>query len=314
MYGRIFNVTGLANGGGTIDLTHYLGTDNFCSFITQDITGGDTKRVKPRIWTSAKGATTATVRNDTVAGAVGCSVLTCTAHSILDVGPVVNGALRFNNATDIRRMHSPSYRSLHRSVKFACVQGQQNVSVDVVHQLNTQSVLAFYSPVSDPVDSGDVTDILRVFTNSVLGNNSIRLTCVPTKGAVFQNNTDLYMDVMVLARPTVGHSMPYLGGGDYAAGQPALARLPDYAVGYYNVDGVSSVIAGLDLIHNLNGYARHLLAGYTDNPGLSGAVIVDRTSTGNETKRTLVTVDEAGSVLNNLHVLVLRDYSPFIRA
>lgn len=314
MYGTIVaNIS--RQGGGDISTPHRLGniaSSGYCSFLLQDITLSGVVRVLPRVYTKTYGATNVTFRDNTVAGEATFSALLVAPHSYLDAGPIATGATR----TLVRRYHTPSYRSLHASVQFDIVAGQNTCNVLVTHNLGLtdackDNCIAIVSPDTDPYDAAVVQPptpaaLLRVHTSNYNSGNSLTLTMTRDDLQSFNFNATHYWDVMVITYPLIGHSMPYLGGGDYAvpADIPVLPQIPSYKVGYFNVDGVTA--NNYDLVHNLNGAARHLLFAYEVAPGAQHVYIVNNNFVAGTTAHI---GDAAQGIIDDMKCAVFRNYS-----
>jgi len=258
-------------------LAHNLPSADFCVFLTQDITAGGAATFYPRAYTSARGAANFTV---TDAGHPGLptrwSAVAVASHSLIDVGPIVDGNTR-NATTQVTPFLASkglsSYRSLHRNVTIPLTQtANTSGAITITHRLNTTNVIVFVSPNYDERDQFGVgiPANLVCYRPAPTTANTITLTVRRQDSAAFQLPThNALYDVMVVALPAVGHSLLYHGGGDFNAVVPGVARLPSYHVGFEN----AFILAGgpaQTITHNLAGLVGGMLIGQTELPGILG--------------------------------------------
>lgn len=329
-YGHIIRNATAA--GGAVNHNMSGGADSYCCFIIQDVTAAGAQRALQRVFITPanKGATQITVTDNTAAGACNYDVLILEAHSLFDVGPVVAGATRA--AGNVYSPHStaarPAYRSLHRDVPFTSPGGVANVDVNIVHRLNTQSVVAFASPCGDMTQLGG--EVVRCFLQAVVDANTVTMRIVCSAGA----NIDAAQydwDIMILARTAAAQAdvapqpctmRPHrataganigLPSDDYSGADTArqqtiadVAGRPEqaYAALYTNVDAI--VAGGVALTHNLGLVATNTMCivGYSATPGAGWPVI-----TNNATSATTLTIARQGADINNAYVYFVRPYS-----
>jgi hypothetical protein len=301
---------GVLTTAATTVTTHQMGTTDYCAFLTQDLTVWGVLANLPYLSVAdpSRTATQALVVDGSGGGfgPFGHSVdaMFVTAHSMLDVGPVMNGATpetrtindmyRRNNVYNAR----PGYRSLHRKVEFLGsneqhqIGGAHEIAVTLTHRLATTNVMVFGTPSRIPmsVGAGPFPVVKMGWRSSVVPNiNAIDVYVVRDDGLAFDQGDVFWFDVMVVSAPAVGHSIVYHGNRSYTnpafppiAGAPWSVR-PDYRAGYPNAE-----ITGVDTIvrHNSNEEAAMLLFGYRTNSGAFGFLgvpyIVDRAPNVNE--------------------------------
>lgn len=323
---------------GAYDHNMTSATGDFCCFLIQDTTtAAGTERVLQRAFISAvnKGATQITITDNTAAGACTLDVFICEAHSLLDIGPVVNGNTRaatavYSTHTTLKGLTTevPACRSLHRNVRFTSAGGVANVDVAVTHRLGTTNVVAFASPLGDMTQLGG--EVVRCFLQATPDANTVTMRIVCSAGAnIDAANYD--WDIMVLSRVAVGgvqlalqpYSMrPHHVGGlptgawsDDYSGADAARALPAaqvqrqeaaYAALYTNVDGIVAATAAFT--HNLGSTTGAMcLVGYSATPA-AGWPQIDN----NATSTTTMTLGRAGADINNAYVYFIRPYSIFI--
>lgn len=316
---------------GPIAFTNAMTSANYCVFLIQDTTTAGAARALPRIFCTDVNKTTAnfTPTDSTAAGACNFDALVVEPHTIIDVGPIVNGNARgatalYNlgytgpAASNVRS--SPGYRSLHYNVSFAILLGNPTVDVVVTHRLNNANTVAFVSPSADPVDSGAVGDIVKVWqTATTADTTTLRMGL--GSGGNFVGNTTVTFDVMILVRTTVmGSFLTYrehtVGGvvgaafsDDYSgadAARQVVGQNVSYSALYTNVDGI--VAGGVALTHNMGSATGAIaLMGYSGTPGLGVPVI-----TNNATSTTTLTIARQGADIANTYVYFVRPYSMLV--
>jgi hypothetical protein len=304
----------------------------YCVFCIQDTTLAGAARALPRIFcTDAnKAAAQALITCSTAAGATAFDALIVAPHTIVDVGPVVNGNTRGATALYNLNYTGPAasnpfsafgYRSLHRTVTFTVALGNPTVDVVVTHRLNNANTVAFVSPSLDPIDSGAVGDIVKVWQTATAAD-TITLRMGLGSGGNFVGNTTVTFDVMVLVRSTVmgslltgrEHTIGGVAGAAYSddySGGATLARqvvgqVASYEALYTNADGI--VVGGVALTHNMGSATGAMaLIGAVASPGLGVPVI-----TNNATSTTTMTIARQGADMDNNIVYIVRPYSIFI--
>ncbi|MFH1730725.1 MAG: hypothetical protein ABIF82_03610 [Planctomycetota bacterium] len=349
MYGAIVrNVT--TAGGGPIfvnNLAHNINDAVHCTFIIQDVTAAGAVRVLELAYVdqaTGKGANTDILSDVTAAGRVTMDALVVAAHSLFDIGPIVNGITRAAGAVSpwIAAAKLPM-RSLHYNVPLAIADGAAtSPAVVITHRLPTANVLVFASPTSDPsvgTVGGDrpmrvTVTATAVGTATIVGNTSDNAN----------NNTGnpvtVTWDVMIIARwgsglhsrycrqhsTTVGGAgvVPtYIDGDDYSGATgcrqltPAQAQTqrgfpgyPSYGCFYSNVDGLV-VTPGVAYVHNM-GSALGAMALVT-RTGAGGAAVGTGYIIDNATTVNTMTLGQTGDAnIDNANVGFFRPYSPTI--
>jgi hypothetical protein len=313
--------------GGTANVAHNINNATHCTFLTQDITTAGTVRLLPLIYVdeaTGKAANTDVVTSATVAGEVTCSFLVTAGHSILDIGPVVNGITR-NAATEVSPFVTATQlpcRSLHRNVPLVIpTAAATSAAVVVTHRIPTANTIAIVSATSDPTVSTAGGNRPMVVSTTATAAGTLTLQAQTQDNAVSNAGVDttVTFDVMILARWGSGlHSgiarrhLTGAGanGDDYAAGDRAQTMaaagtsLASYAALYTNVDGVV-VAPGLAVTHNMGGNAGIVLGGLT---GAVGAGALGTVLTLSRTTTTVAaTLGRADADVNNAAVVALRD-------
>jgi hypothetical protein len=328
-----------------VDVAHEMGTMDYCMFLTQDVTEGG--GVQPRALqfcydidplipaTATRQPYTAPVRELMPGGDTRVDVMFVTAHSMLDVGPIVMGETR-TIADMFRRNYvynvRPGYRSLHRHVQFLAstqqaqiVGGAFEIPVTLTHRMATGSLMVFATPSSSPLSvfAPPTSPVVKVGWRQAAPAdlNSIVVYAMRDDGLAFGPQEVYSFDIMVVSRPAVGHSIVYHGNRSYTApvgpnitGAPVSIR-PDYRAGYpsASLDGFSRVVR-----HNNTEQAAMLLFGYTTNTPGAGFVgvpyIVDRAPVGvDATRDSYVDTDQIGYAYPTLvvDILVVSPHSMF---
>lgn len=328
MYGAIVN--NITTAAGTANVAHNINNATHCTFLVQDVTTAGTLRAIPLAYVdegTGKAINTDVITNLTAAGEVTCSFLVTAGHSILDIGPVVNGITR-NAATEVSPFVTATQlpcRSLHRNVPLVVQNGQAtSAAVVVTHRIPTANTIAIVSPTSDPSipTAGGARALVVSTTATAAGTLTIQ---GQTNDNAVSNAgpTTVTFDVMILARWGSGlHSgiarrhLTGAGavGDDYAAGDRAQTMaaagtsLASYAALYTNVDTIAASPNGLVLTHNMGGNAGIVLGGLTGavgNSALGTFVIQSRTTT-----TVAATVARVDTDIDNAVVVALRPWSP----
>lgn len=329
MYGAIVN--NITTAAGTANVAHNINNATHCTFLVQDVTTAGTLRAIPLIYVdegTGKAINTDVVTNLTAAGEVTCSFLVTAGHSILDIGPVVNGITR-NAATEVSPFVTATQlpcRSLHRNVPLVVQNGQAtSAAVVVTHRIPTANTIAIVSPTSDPTvgTAGGGRALVVSTTATAAGTLTIQGQTNDNAANNTGNPVTVTFDVMILARWGSGlHSgiarrhLTGAGavGDDYAAGDRAQTMaaagtsLASYAALYTNVDGIVAGPGGLALTHNMGGNAGILLGSPTGAVGggaMGTFVIQSRTTT-----TVAATVARVDTDINNAVVVALRPWSP----
>lgn len=327
-----------AGGAGTqATIPHTVGVATaYCVFLTQDTTAAGAAQGLPLAFCADadKAAAQILVTDGTLAGALELDALIVAPHSVLDVGPVVNGILRANalaTANDGIYAFGTSgvaYRSLHRNVPITVVNAALTGTVNVTHRLGTNDVVAFCSPSSSPLANssvGGATRVYKAFQTASAGGAVTLTMSIDNGGNNAGPDATVTWDVMILARSAVTNaalanwpfamSIPLATAGaniglpsdDYSGADIARAQVAQtpYAVLYTNVDlGLGANI----LTDNMGSLTDCIaLVGHSaTDPGTCVPTISNNaTST---TTKTLTTIT-AGC--NNCYVLFLRPYSMF---
>lgn len=336
MYGNINRYRTAATGNA-----HNINNAVHCSFLVQDITpaGAGVIRALPRIFIAdaGKAANTDVITDNTAAGAATVDVLTVAAHSLIDVGPIVNGNTRaaadispWVGATPVRR----PMRSLHYNVVFTFTAPAVSVDVVITHRLGTANTVAFVSPSADPVDAGAAGDLCNFWTTATAANTTTIRMGLASGGAPVAPTT-VTCDVMILARWGSGlhsryvrqHSATvagagavptYVDGDDYSGATgcrqltPAQAQgfrgNPSYGALYTNIDAI--VNAGLEVFHNMGSSTGAMcLFSHVADIGLNKpAIQANATSVNSMTLQNAVV-----AAMNDEIVGFFRPYSPVVR-
>lgn len=329
-----------AGGAGTdATIPHTVGTaTEYCVFLMQDTTVAGAAQALPLAYAAdaSKGAAQILVTDDTAAGALQLDALIVAPHSLIDVGPVVNGATRLNTAAGIYSFGTSgvAYRSLHRNVPITVNNGAANGSVNLTHRLGTNDVVTFVSPSSSPLANSSIGGNVRVYkvNQAASAGGVVQLTMTIDDGGNNAGaNATVTWDVMVISRFAVGlaaqSNWPYaskiplataganlgLPSDDYSGADTALAPLDGadpndssgYTVLYTNVD---LGLGNNDITHNFNTSTNVVaLVGFSATAaGTAVPTIGNNALTVTQARIACVT---AG--VNNCYVLMLRPYSIF---
>ncbi len=349
MYGAIVRQVTTAGAGPIFvaNVAHNINDATHCAFIIQDVTPAvGVARVLELAFiaeATGKGANTDVLSDVTTAGRVTMDALIVAQHSLIDVGPIVNGITRtaaqvssWVGVTPVRR----PMRSLHRNVPFLIANGNAtSAAVVVTHLLGTANTVVFCSPSSDPtVLTGAAVPIPMKVSRIASAATTVTLQAQTATNVVSTAGVDttVTFDVMVLARWGFGahsrivrqHSTTFGGGGavplwvdgdDYAAGDrqltPAQAQgfraNPSYAALYTNVDGIV-VAAGGPFVHNMGSSTSAMalvqLTGAVGGGAVGTGYIINNALSVNS--MTLARVD---ANIDNAYVGFFRPYSPVCR-
>lgn len=277
-------------------------------FLTQDVTDGGAPDPKAQLWCPDADPLDPLLANRKKAAALVTApvntaphdLMLVTAHSLLDVGPVILGDGVTNGKGGLRpaptKIFRPriwaqgrkAYRSLHRRVTFRPVGGDGNCSVPIQHRLHTGDVQVFATPSLVPIDG---TAAVKIGWSMGPDPDTVLLTVSREDNGAFSANLTFTYDVMVVSQPPVGHSIVYHDNRSYTlpsglpiAGAPVSKR-PDYRACY--VGPASSAEPGslpggaVPVVHNDRKNASMLLLGSvlktpSTGPGLSVPYIVSR--------------------------------------
>lgn len=315
MYGQLYNDRVPAAG-----IAHTLGTANFCAFLIQDRTSGGVALPAQRAYVTAKASTTYQLADNTAGGPSIYDVFLTSPHSIFDVGPIVG----MTGAGVSTRTTTPppgrsGYRSLHQ-ITFQNAIGTPGDDVIITHGMYN-AVIAFASPTSDPVDTGNAACMCTVQQLGGGGATTVTLRSRRNDGGNFTASSPVNYDVMVIGvhsqlfpphratavGPNFGNtSYNYSDAAFLARAQPSL--LPSYRAIYTNVDGIQLIGGGgIVLEHNLRGTASmaFVMPGTGASLGLSVPYISNRATS--STTMTLAQI--GGPTVDNAFVMVIRPYS-----
>jgi hypothetical protein len=264
---------------------HLMGTTDYCVFLTQDITGGGAVLDPSTHYVPEANRTASTVQTYCTSATAGYDMLLVTPHSMLDVGPIA-GQTR-TAAQTFRRNNvyyrRPAYRSLHRNVSFDVGNNESAtfspVAVipvgvnppdaelgDLTHNLYTDNVAVFASPSVMPMDGtpgfGGVG--VKVFwqPHPTSPLTKVKLYLVRDDGGKWGRTGPWTFDIMVVSRPSTGHSTVYHDNRKYT-GTPALPPYsvrPDYRA---EIRGNMAQASPAVLVHNDNRVAATVLFGFT---------------------------------------------------
>jgi len=319
-YGQIIRNATAA--GSPFAHTLTSGAGNYCCFLIQDTTTAGAQRALQDafIGTVDKAAAAITINDTTAAGACNLDVLLLEAHSIIDVGPVVAGNTRAATNVYGGGKNRPSYRSLHRAVRFTSAGGVAFVDVNVAHRLNTTNVVTFASPLGTMIQAGEN---IRCFQQAVVDVNTVTMRIVCSAGANIGAG-DYDWDIMVLGRTAAGlvdvahqpltmrrHRATAganigLPSDDYSGADLARSQtgaIASYASLYQNVDAI--VAGGLALTHNMGSATGAMaLVGYSATPAAAYPI-----TTNNATSTTTMTLARQGADINNAYLYFVRPYT-----
>jgi hypothetical protein len=264
---------------------HLMGTTDYCVFMTQDITGGGAVEALPTAYCLEANRTASSAQVWCASATAGYDMLLVTPHSMLDVGPIT-GQTR-TAAQTFRRTNvyyrRPAYRSLHRNVSFdvgnvedttfnpvfVCPVGVNPPDAelgDLTHNLYTDNVAVFATPSVMPMDGtpgfGGVA--VKVFwqPHPTSPLTKVKLYLVRDDGGRWSKTGPWTFDIMVVSRPSTGHSTVYHNNRSYT-GTPALPPVsvrPDYRA---QIRSNMVPSTPTNLVHNDNRVASMVLFGFT---------------------------------------------------
>lgn len=329
-----------AVGPGTqATIPHTVGTaTEYCVFLIQDTTAGGAAQALPLAYAADadKAAAQVLVTDDTVDGALRLDAVIVAPHSLIDVGPVVNGATRLNTAAGIYSFGTSgvAYRSLHRNVPITCNNGDLTGAVNITHRLGTNDVVVFASPSSSPLANSSIGGATRVYkaymTAAAVGVVTLTMA-IDNGGTNAGANATVTWDVMILSRAAVSlanqASWPFamkvplatagantgLPSDDYSGADTARGPLDGadpndssgYAVLYTNVD---LALGNNDITHNFNTTTNVVaLVGHSATDPATAVPTISNNAL-SVTQARIACVTEG---VNNCYVLMLRPYSIF---
>jgi hypothetical protein len=319
---------------GTI--AHQMGTTDYCMFMTPDYTTGGTIMNPSQMFCPEAGRTATTAQFYDGAPSANpnqhhVDILLVTAHSMLDVGPVTGqtrtAAQMFRRTNVYYRR--PAYRSLHRNVSFA-VGNAQNTTFnpvyvipvgvnppdaelgDLTHNLYTDDVAVFATPSSLPINpamSVGVKVFWQAHPTSPL--TKVKLYLVRDDGGGWSGPGPWTFDIMVVSRPSTGHSTVYHDNRKYVGtpASPPWSVRPDYRA---QIRGDMAPSAPASLVHNDNRVASMVLFGFTQIESPVGCPQVPYiTSRGSTTTVGINQVNGYGVTATNVDKLVISPHSIF---
>jgi len=302
-------------------VAHQLETANYCVFGTQR--AGKHPRAAPRIYAGVGAQRTAGAfrlydPDEVLLG--NTTYVDCFAvseHSLLDVGPIMTPTLsatpQTRTATYVRNARR-AYRSMHHQVPIVCTPGNTLGAVTVTHLLKSTDVMVFVFPCSDPWDAGgggDPGGSLAFWAENATAD-TVTIRCSRQNPATtFKAVTggSALIDVMVMTRTSVGHSMPLCpGAGDYDnAEYPTTTHPESYWAAFYNTT-LPDVAAALT--HNLLGEPSMPLFGHKGGAAAGPAAYVPMWAPALAPTTDIGVADAAAAVTNaGADMLILRPYS-----
>ena len=325
-YGRlIVDLLRAAGAGTTATATHNIGSATHCAFGVQDYTTVGALRTWPAFWTSAKGVNADTITDDTAAGACGLSFLCCSAHSLVDVGPITAGITRTaGDVSPFVTTVNPGARSLHTGVPMLIANAAaSSATVTITHGLQTANVIVIAFPTSSPLVStaGGNRPMVVVQNLAAATATTCQIQAQTQDNAVSNVGVDFTttFDIMVLARPVTNapwsrvmrrHLLAGVASDDYGAGAlAATGALASYGAMYTNIDDIA-VPAGTVYTHNI-GSSTLLVALFEQTVAVGAAkntlaVLNRATST---TTCTLARGNELAAATLNARVAIFLPYS-----